>query len=326
MIAITGGAGFLGSHIYTMAVKSGRKATILDVLNRDKFDEIKKIRFNGFSNSIKYTQIDITDTTAVNEYFKKNDVEEIVHTAALTYIPFAVENPRKAFEVNLTGTFNLLEASRHKGIKRFVYVSTSSTYGDFQKIPADETHPLCPKDIYGATKAAADLMVQSYGKTYLLPISIVRTSSIYGPGELEKRVVKNFVENALSGKPLELQGGGELRRDFSYVEDVANGIIRILESEEAIGEMFNITGGTDHSIRELAETVKKYIPKTEFIFTEGRKIDLKRGQLDLSKAERLVGYKPEFDLDRGVREYTRWICDVYAPVYNLEVIRKPLID
>jgi UDP-glucose 4-epimerase len=326
MIMITGGIGFLGSYICRELVKDGERVLVLDKFREAEIDFLKKIRMPDIGDEVEFVSGDITDFPFVFETLKKYEVQKIIHTAAITFIPTAVKKPSLTFNVNTVGSFNLLEAGRILDIEKFVYISTASIYGDFQYTPADEKHPLNPKDIYGASKAAADRLTASYYSTYKLPTVIVRTSSIYGPGDLEKRVAKNFIENALQALPLELHGGGVQRRDFSYVADVAKGVVLALASQRARGETFNITGGTDHSIKDLAVMVKKFIPKAEIKEVGARAVDVKRGRLDISKAEKTLGYNPEYDLEKGIKDYIRWITKIYAPIFNLEVKNLPVIE
>ncbi len=325
MILVTGGGGFIGSQVCRELIENGEDVVAFDSLRYSDFQYLGKIRMQGFFDKIKFISGDIRDFPLVLETLKENEINKIIHTAAITYIPEAIKKPSLTFGVNTIGTFNLLEAARILGLEKFVYISTSSVYGDFQYTPADEKHPLEPKDIYGATKLAADRIAIGYNRTYGLPVTVVRTSSVYGPGDLENRAAKIFIENALTGKPLELQGGGEQRRDFSYVKDVAKGIGLALNSEKANGEVFNITGGGDHTIKELATIIKEYIPETEIILKEARSIDANRGALDISKAEKILGYNPRYGLREGIEEYIKWYLEVYAPIVGLNITNKVIL-
>ena len=320
MIMVTGGAGFIGSHVVQKLIEHGDDVIIYDNLRQGDIDLLKKLRFPNSEPEIVLG--DITDFAHVFQTIKRYNVKKIIHTAAISFIPTAVEKPSLTFNVNVVGTFNLLEAGRILDLEKFVYISSASTYGDFQYEPVDERHPLEAKDIYGATKAAADRIAMSYYRTYGMPVTVIRTTSVYGPGDLERRVVRDFIERALLGKPLDLHGGGEQRRDFTYVKDVAKALILALNSEKANGEAFNISGGKDYSIKELAMIVKEFIPDAEIIVTEARRIDKKMGRLDISKALKILGYKPEYDLRVGVKETIEWFLDVYFPVFGLRPRRK----
>lgn len=233
MILVTGGAGFIGSHVVRRLIEAGEEVIIYDNLRHGDVELLKELRFSDAEPEIVLG--DITDFAHVFQTLKKHEVKKIIHTAAITFIPTAIENPSLTFNVNTVGTFNLLEAGRILDLEKFIYISSASTYGDFQYTPADERHPLEAKDIYGATKAAADRIAMSYYRTYGMPVTVTRTTAVYGPGDLENRVVKQFIEKALLGIPLDLQGGGEQRRDFTYVKDVAKGLVLALNSEKANG-------------------------------------------------------------------------------------------
>ena len=324
MILVTGGAGFIGSHVVRRLLERGEEVIIYDNLRHGDVDFLKKLRFPDAEPKIVLG--DITDFAHVFQTLKKHEIEKIIHTAAITFIPTAIENPSLTFNVNTVGTFNLLEAGRILDLEKFIYISSASTYGDFQYTPADERHPLEAKDIYGATKAAADRIAMSYYRTYDMPVTVIRTTAVYGPGDLENRVVKQFIEKALQGIPLDLQGGGEQRRDFTYVEDVAKGFILALNSDKANGEAFNISGMHDYSIKELATVIKEFIPETEVEITEVRGVDARKGELDTSKAKKILGYESEYDLRRGVKETIKWFLDVYCPVFGIETKREVVLE
>jgi nucleoside-diphosphate-sugar epimerase len=304
-----------------MLAERGDDVVALDVAK--DVEKLKNLRLPGVK--FKLASCDITDFNAVQEVFKQHGVTRVVHTAAITFIPTAIKEPMLTFRVNTVGTFNLLEASRLAGVKKFVFISTTSAYGDFQYTPVDEKHPLDPKDVYGATKAAADRLAMSYFRTYQLPVVVVRTSSVYGPGDLENRAAKAFIENALTGQPMRLEGGGTAKREFSFVKDVARGVVLALDSEKAVGEAFNITGSGAQTVRELAMLIKEFIPGATVEEVGARKVDTKRGEVAISKAKDVLGYEPKYDLRTGVREYVKWFTDVYVPVMGIKVVNKPVI-
>lgn len=320
-VMVTGGSGFIGSHLCRNLVKQGEKVFVFDSFRQGEWELIRKVRMSDYADKVEVINGDITDFPFVLETLKKNSISRIIHTAAITFIPTAIKKPSLTFKVNTVGSFNLLEAARILDLKKFVYISSASTYGDFQYSPVDEGHPLEPKDIYGATKAAADRLSLSYFRTYGLPVSVVRTSSVYGSGDLEGRIVKVFIERALTGQVLRLEHGGTQVRDFSYVKDVSRGIELVFNSKKADGEVFNITGNDVRSIKEVAEIIKKLVPGTRMVAVPGRKVDVKRGRLDLSKAKKVLGYEPKYNLERGIKEYIKWFREVYVPIYGLNIVR-----
>lgn len=324
MILVTGGAGFIGSHIVRGLIQEGADVIIYDTLQQGNVELLKKLRFPDTEPKIVLG--DITDFARVFQTLKKYEVKKIIHAAAITVIPTAVENPSLAFNVNTVGTFNLLEAGRILDLEKFVHISSASAYGDYQYTPVDEKHPLDAKDIYGATKAAADRIAMSYYRTYDIPVTIIRTTAVYGPGDLENRVVKQFVEKALEGISLDLHGGGEQRRDFTYVKDVAKALILALNSYKANGVVFNISSMPDYTIKELAEIIREFIPDTKVEVIGARGIDTRKGKFDTSKAKNVLGYVNEYDLRRGVKETIKWFLDVYCPVFGIEQKNKVVLE
>lgn len=321
---VTGGIGFIGSHVCRGLLEHGDDVVVYTKFGKGGHDFLKRLRMPDIAGDVKFIEGDITDFGRVLRALKGNRVESIIHTAAIAFVPSAIENPGLAFRVNTMGTLNLLEAARMMNIGRVVHISTSLVYGDLRYDPADEDHPLEPKDIYGATKAASENIAMGYYRTYGLPVSIVRASSVYGPGDLENRVVKSFIDNALQGKPLELHGGGAQRRDFSYVKDVAKGILLALKSEKAGGEVFNIGSGRDYSIRELADIIKGFVPGARSREAGARMQDAGGGRLDISKARKVLGYTAEYDLRKGVRECIKWAVDC-APMLGLRIVNRPAL-
>ena len=322
MILVTGGLGFIGSHIVRALMGQKKDVLVYDLLAGDELSSIKKLRFPEIEE-LNLIQGDLCDLRQVESAIRENNINQLIHVGAMSFIPDTLENPYKAFQINLNGTLNILEAARRSDIEHIVHISTSSVYGEIQYVPVDEKHPLKPKDVYGGSKLAAETAVEAYASSYGLETTIIRPTNVYGPGDLYNRVVKIFIENALLGKPLSLQGGGLQRRDFTYVKDTTRGILATLNNRSAIGETFNISYGEDHSIREVADIISELIPGTTLEVTAGRRIDVQKRRLDTSKAQRILGYKPEYDLRSGIKEYIKWASEIYFSLLELEVKNTP---
>ena len=269
---VTGNRGFVGKHLQGVIPSIGIDLPAYDVTNRH----------------------------SMGKMFGEFHPTTIIHLAALSHTPDNIKDPRKAFKVNTEGTFNLLELC-HKYKSKFILLSTISVHGNFGNRIIDETQPIHPESIYGSTKASAELLTMAYARTFLLPAVIIRTSGVYGPGDTHPRLVKNFIDNALNGKPLIIKGDGMLQRDFTYVEDLCQGIKLCLNSK-ALGNIFNITGGRTYSINDLATMIKRLIPDTKIEYIPGRKIDLQRGDVNIQKARNLLGYNPKYTLEKGLKE------------------------
>lgn len=323
MILVTGGLGFIGSHIARALMDQKKEVLIFDHLSGDELSLAKRLRFPDY-DELNLVHGDLCNLEQVKAVIGDYRVNQIIHVAAMSFIPDTLKNPYKTFQVNFEGTLNILEAARESGdINQIIHVSTSSVYGEIQYVPVDEGHPLNPKGIYGGSKLAAENAVLAYARGYGLKTTIMRPTNVYGPGDLFNRVIKIFIENALLGKPLSLQGGGLQSRDFTYVKDTSSGIVAALDNSLAVGEVFNISYGEDHSIREVADIIRELIPGTVVEVTAGRKIDIQKRRLDTNKAQRILGYKPRYNLRSGIKEYIRWTSETYFPLQGLKVKNTP---
>ena len=252
--------------------------------------------------SVDLPEYDITSRQAVNRIFQDFQPTHIINLAAMSHTPDNFKFPRRSFDVNTRGVLNLLEACRWHKVKQFIQVSTVSVHGSFGKYNIDETYTIRPENIYGATKASAELMVMAYARVYNVRATIIRTSGVYGSGDTHPRLVKNFVNNAIESKPLIIKGDGLLKRDFTYVKDLCEGIRLAVDNPKAIGEIFNITGGRTYSLNDLASTIQRLVFGTRIEYQEGRKIDLQRGEVSIDKAKRILGYVPKYTLEEGLKE------------------------
>lgn len=323
-IMVTGGLGFIGSHICRYLLDKGQEVVILDDANAEQVKVAKTLRISDIADRLKIVSGSICNFPELFQIMKENNVDKVIHTAAIIAVPVAVAKPCLAFKVNVEGTFNILEAARILNLEKVLYVSTASVYGDFQVPVVKEDHPLEPKDIYGATKLAADRIAISYNRTYGMNTAVARTTAVYGPGGIENNAAKIFIESALTGKEIRLEGGGTQLRDFSYVKDVARGISMALLSDRTTGDVVHIANGGSHTVKELAELVAKFIPGTRIVDAPQRKIAVDRGQLDISKARDLLGFIPEYGLEQGVNEYVKWMHGTYAPFFGLAVKNRPV--
>ncbi len=322
MIMITGGGGLIGSNLAVEFARHRGRVIIVDLAREPVYPFLLEKSESRLGSRILQIEANVLDLNSLLEVTKKYGVIGMVHAAAVSLIPEAKSDPQRAIAVNVMGTANALEVSRRLDLKSFVYISSSSVYGNPKYTPMDEEHPLEPLDIYGGTKLAGEELALSYRRTYWLNVRIVRPTNVYGPGETNDRVVKTFVENALTGKPLQLKGG-EQHRDFTYVLDAVRGIRLAFECEEAVGEVFNISSGEHHSLRELAELVCGYIPDARVEIVPGRELGISYRYLDTRKAERVLGYKPRYSLESGIGEYIKWVTERYAPARGLQIVSKP---
>jgi UDP-glucose 4-epimerase len=310
-VLITGGAGFIGSYTSRKLLEMGHEVVVYDAFIhyisplKSILKDFIELRFEGIADQIDFRRGDTRDKAHLRRVILETRPNQILHLAALPIADLSNKHSEEALTSILEGAVNVLEVLRDVDfVDRFVYISSSMIYGDFEVIPAPEDHPKRPKDIYGGTKYAGEVMTETYSRRYGIPCSIVRPSAVYGPFDVNRRVSQIFIENALLGKPITLYGGGNQALDFTYVEDTAEGIIKVMFHENGAGNAFNITYGRGYTLREFADILKSFFPNLEVkIVQEEDVFRPKRGALSIEKAKDLVGYSPQVDLKEGLRRY-----------------------
>jgi len=310
-VFINGGAGLIGSVVARKLVHMGYQVIIYDqfVTYISPFKTYIKnpidLRFEGFKDDVIFERGDTTNNTYTNKILIQHNPDYVMHLAATPLADLSNKHVEEAVANILNGTINTLEVLKDlKSLKNFVYVSSSMTYGDFKEIPCPETHPMKPKEIYGGSKYSGEIMTEVFNKRFGLPYTIVRPSAVYGPYDINRRVSQIFVENALIGKELVLDGGGLINLDFTYVEDISDGLILAMLNKKAIGETFNITYGKGYSLLEFVETLKKILPDLKYQVKESKdNFRPARGALSIKKAKEILGYSPKFSLEKGLTSY-----------------------
>lgn len=309
-ILITGGAGFIGSNFVRMLAsrESAEKIVILDKLTyAGNLDSIADLLDEKRASFI---QGDIADKKFTADLFKKEKFDVVVNFAAETHVDRSLIEPSIFVMTNVIGTQNLLDASREFSISRFHQVSTDEVYGDLgdrstnhftEKTPMDPTSP------YAASKAAADLLVMSYWKSYQLPATISRCSNNYGPYQFPEKLIPYFFQLASQGKPLPLYGDGKNIRDWLFVSDHCEAINLILERSPP-GEIYNIGGHFERNNIEIAKLILQFLGKPEDLITyvEDRLAHDRRYAIDASKIENLLGWKPKHTFQEGITETFEW--------------------
>jgi dTDP-glucose 4,6-dehydratase len=320
---VTGGAGFIGSNFIRYVLALGKRYA---VVNYDKLTYAGNLaNLEAVANHPDYTFVrgDICDAPALEAAMVGCDA--VVHFAAESHVDRSIYEPSPVIQTNITGTFVLLEVSRKLSVPRLVHVSTDEVYGDIPSNTfADEQFPLRPSSPYSASKAAGDLLVLSYVRTYGLPAMITRSSNNYGPYQFPEKLLPLMITNAIQDRPLPIYGDGRQQRDWLHVEDNCRGILTVLESGK-LGEIYNI-GGLDVTenlflVRELLRLTRK--PEALISYVKDRPGHDRRYALTCNKIETELGWKPEISLDDGLRQtidwYSsnqKWLADVRAGEYR----------
>ena len=251
--------------------------------------------------------------------------ELVLHLGALIPIPYSYRHPREFVTANVTGTLNVLEAVRREGVARLVHTSTSEVYGTARTVPIDEEHPLHPQSPYAATKVGADQLVLSYQRSFGIPAVVARPFNTFGPRQSARAVIPTIVSQALSRDVVEL-GATSPTRDFLYVEDTVGGMLRCATAEGVEGEVINLGTGVEVSIAEVADRIMRLLDRAVSLAVDEERLrppdsEVERLVADTAKAERLLDWQPEVDLDEGLRRTIDWMrgsLDSYkASIYNV---------
>ena len=301
-ILVTGGAGFIGSEVVSQLIKKNAMVTVLDNFSSGKKQYLPK------KKNLKIIKGDITDEKVISRAVK--DQEFVIHLAALPFIPDSFYYPADFFNVNTTGSVNLLWKSiQSKTVTRFVHISTSEVYGTAQHAPMDENHPTAPHSTYAVSKLAGDRVAFTLHKENGFPIVIIRPFNSYGPQYTQPYIIPEIMNQLLIGKKELTLGNIDATRDFTYVSDTADAIIRSLDSKKAIGEIINVGSGNEISIRDLAFKISKIAKKKIKIrYDEGRErpFDVNRLICNNKKALKLLGWKPKINMDQGLKKLFQW--------------------
>lgn len=309
-IFITGGCGFIGSHIARELLLHNCHVVLYDAfLNYispfvSNYEFMLRKRFQDIGDKVTIVRGDIRAQKHLHQTMRHYTPDAIIHLAAIPHAGKCQEFPEEATMINVDGTVNVLEGLREvRSVRRFLFVSSSFVYGHFQSLTADEEHPLNPIDVYGGTKVTGEVLTKSYCQELGVDYTIIRPSGVYGFGDVNRRVSQLLVQDALAGRPLTLHDGGMDRIDFTCIKDVARGFVLALFSDGARNEVFNLTRGEARSIREFADIVRTYVPNTEIQSQPADLLRPKRGALNIDKARRLLGYNPHYSLEQGIAEY-----------------------
>ncbi|MEM3373885.1 MAG: GDP-mannose 4,6-dehydratase [Candidatus Woesearchaeota archaeon] len=313
-ILVTGGAGFIGSHVCDKLLEKKKKVICLDNFN-DYYDpEIKRknILHNLKNKNYVLIKADIRDYDKLKEVFKNYKPNKVVHLAARAGVRPSLENPFIYEETNVNGTLNLLELSKDYKVKNFVFASSSSVYGNNKKVPFSEDdktdNAISP---YAATKKAGEVLCYTYSYLYNLNSSCLRFFTVYGPRGRPDMAPYMFTKNILEGKPIKVYGDGSSKRDYTYVSDVVSGIIAALEKNFKY-EIFNLGNSNTVSLNELIKTIEEITGKKAIIKREKMpKGDVPLTYADITKSKRLLGYEPKTNIKEGMQKFYEWYKEVF---------------
>ncbi len=326
-IALIGGAGFIGHNMALKLNELGAKVFIIDNLEVNNFHSIKK-DFDNIQNASLYLEIiqqridllkknnidliefDAREYVGLGDIIKNINVDSIIQLAAVAHAGKANKDPFSTFDHSLRTLENALDISRNYG-QHFVFFSSSMVYGNFMTDVVTEESLCNPLGIYGALKYAGEKMVIAYNQVFDLPYTIIRPSALYGERCISRRVGQIFIENAIKGLEISINGDGSERLDFTYINDLVNGVVCVLTNNNSKNQTFNITYGQSRSISEMADILKEHFPDVKFKYLPKDKLMPDRGTLSVEKAKNLIGYQPSFPIEKGFVNYIEWYREMY---------------
>lgn len=309
-ILVTGGAGFIGSSLVDELLELGHEVVCLD--NFDPFYDpalkYRNIRSAQTNKNFTLVKGDVRDSSALQRCLEGRRVDVVVHLAAMAGVRPSIRQPELYYDVNVMGTGRLLEAMRAFDVKKLVFGSSSSVYGNNPKVPFSESgsvdRPVSP---YAATKKAGELLCHTYHHLYGFDISCLRFFTVYGPRQRPEMAIAKFTSKILKNEPIQLFGDGSTRRDYTYIGDIVKGLVASVEKVKGY-EIINIGGAATISLRELVAKLEEITGSKAIIeWLEPQPGDVDTTYADISKASQLLEYSSEYPIERGLRDYVEWL-------------------
>jgi len=303
-ILVTGGAGFIGSHLTERLIELGHEVTVLDDLSTGREENLAHLH-----GRFRFVKGSITDLGLLRELMP--GIEVVFHQAALGSVPRSVEDPMTTHEVNITGAFNVLLAAKEAGVERVVYAASSSAYGDTPTLPKVETMLPQPLSPYAVSKLVGEYYCQVFTRVYGLPTVSLRYFNVFGPRQNPHSqyaaVIPKFVTAALKGEPLTVYGDGEQSRDFTYIENVVQANLLAMQSEAAVGKVYNVACGGRYTLNELIRQLRKVMDKhLEVQYLPPRAGDVRHSMASIEAAQHDLGYRVLVDFEEGLRRTVEW--------------------
>lgn len=311
-ILITGGAGFIGSSLVDRLLAEGNEVVVIDNLNEFYNPELKKnnMKLHLTNPYYKFYNVDITEFDIIKEVFLKEKPTHVVHLAAWAGVRPSINNPILYENVNVIGTLNLLELCKSKEIVNFVFASSSSVYGTNSKVPFSENDPINqPISPYAVTKRTGELHCYTYSSLYYIPISCLRFFTVYGPRQRPEMAIHKFSRMIDRGQRLTMFGNGLTKRDYTYIDDIVEGILGVLANPRPF-EIYNIGNSSTVALSKLIKLLEDGLGKKANIeVLEEQPGDVPITYSDISKLNQLIGFTPKVSIEKGIESFLRWYVE-----------------
>jgi UDP-glucuronate 4-epimerase len=307
-ILVTGGAGFIGSHLVERLLAAGHAVVILDDFNDFYDPQIKEANIAGFAKDVPVHHVDLRDGASVRNLFHHEKFEVIAHLAARAGVRPSIQYPQLYYDTNVAGTLHLLEAARVTGVERFIFASSSSVYGASKTVPFSEDQHLTQTfSPYAATKIAGEFLCSTYSHLHQLRVVALRYFTVYGPRQRPDLAIHQFTRRIYAGQPIEQFGDGTTRRDYTYIDDVIQGTIAALQYEGPLFDIFNLGESETIQLKDLIVAIENALGKKAKINQLPEQPgDMPLTCADISKARKLLDYRPTTRLNEGLPRFVEW--------------------
>ncbi len=308
MILVTGGAGFIGSHVVDRLLSEGHSVVCVDNLDPYYSVERKKKNISKHleDDNYKFVECDIRSNGPLTKVFNENRISNVIHLAAKAGVRSSIKYPMEYVDTNVRGTLNLLELSVNNDVENFIFGSSSSVYGVDSEVPFKESSKTKPISPYAASKASGESLCQTYSHLYELPVTCLRFFTVYGPRGRPDMAVYKFTKLISEGKEIPMYGDGSSRRDYTFVADIVKGVMAALDRKYDF-EIFNLGNSRTVELRRLIEVIKGHVGKDAKI----KRMPMQPGDVpityaDISKSKGMLGYEPEVRIEEGIKRFVDW--------------------
>jgi UDP-glucuronate 4-epimerase len=307
-ILVTGGAGFIGSHLVEKLLAAGHEVAILDDFNDFYDPQVKHANIAGFAKDVTMYHVDLRDGASVRDLFHREKFETVAHLAARAGVRPSIQHPQLYYDTNVSGTLRLLDAASATGVERFIFASSSSVYGISKTVPFSEdqhlTQTLSP---YAATKIAGEFLCSTYSHLYQMGVVALRYFTVYGPRQRPDLAIHQFTRRIYAGQPIEQFGDGTTRRDYTYIDDVIQGTMAALKYDGPLFDIFNLGESDTIQLRDLIAAIENALGKKAKVNCMPEQPgDMPLTCADISKARNLLGYTPPTRFSDGLPRFMEW--------------------
>ena len=311
-VLITGAAGFIGYAVSKQLLERGDIVIGVDNLNNYYDKNLKISRLNILKNfkNFEFTELDILDPKLLNNIFDQLKPKNVIHLAAQPGVRYSILNPKIVTQININGFLNVIECSKNYNINHFIYASSSSVYGKNSKLPyAEEDRIDNPISLYAATKKSNELFAHTYSHLYNLRTTGIRFFTVYGPFGRPDMAAISFINKIINNEKIDVYNKGDMKRDFTYIDDIADGTIKILDKKtnQKIFDIFNLGNSRSVNLIDFIKTIEKHLGKKAMLnYLPLQSGDVKNTHSDISKARNLLNYSPKIDIEEGVKKLVEW--------------------